>query len=154
MIIKEEGCHKSSHTTFHPFSSVCFISSCFYLKSEPFLFPRSGIPGSGHILCPWATPIWDTTQRRQQTKNIIFWKRRRKGRHCDEAQYIFGWVLCCYSNWKLNRVTGYKTVDDQVPERVKQTCPSRNVCLTDREGPISRRAKSIRHLLIGQVPGV
>lgn len=39
-----------------------------YLKSETFLFPRSGIPGSGHMLCPWATPIWDTIDREQIKK--------------------------------------------------------------------------------------
>lgn len=27
-----------------------------YLKSLPILLPLSGIPGSGHILCPWDTP--------------------------------------------------------------------------------------------------
>lgn len=39
-----------------------------YLKSEPFLFPRSGIPGSGHMLCPWATPIWDTNGKRREER--------------------------------------------------------------------------------------
>lgn len=33
-----------------------------HLKSEPFLFPLSGIPGSRHMLCPCATPIWDTAK--------------------------------------------------------------------------------------------
>lgn len=36
-----------------------------YLKSLPILLPLSGIPGSGHILCPWDTPTWVTTKQKQ-----------------------------------------------------------------------------------------
>lgn len=48
-----------------------------YLKSLPILLPLSGIPGSGHILCPWDTPTWVTTkqkqhiQRQNSTRNIL-----------------------------------------------------------------------------------
>lgn len=39
-----------------------------YLKSLPILLPLSGIPGSGHKLCPWDTPTWVTTK--QKNKHI------------------------------------------------------------------------------------
>lgn len=35
-----------------------------YLKSLPILLPLSGIPGSGHKLCPWDTPTWVTTKQK------------------------------------------------------------------------------------------
>lgn len=38
-----------------------------YLKSFPILLPLSGIPGSGHMLCPWDTPTCVTTRQKNST---------------------------------------------------------------------------------------
>lgn len=49
---------RSTHNGYTRSSAACIITHVngSYLKSLPILLPLSGIPGSGHILCPWDTP--------------------------------------------------------------------------------------------------
>lgn len=51
-----------------------------YLKSEPSLFPLSGMPGSGHILCPCDTPTWVTTRQKHSTYSNRSIQEGRVGR--------------------------------------------------------------------------
>lgn len=62
-----------------------------YLKSLPILLPRSGIPGSGHMLCPWDAPTCVTTKQ----KNSIY-----RGRIEDKKMYIIS-VLVMQIKWKI-----------------------------------------------------
>lgn len=68
-----------------------WINICVYLKSEPFLFPRSGIPGSGHMLWPCTTPIWDTGEKTK--KNIK--------NHTDHSTTVSSSGNNCCNNTKM-----------------------------------------------------
>lgn len=64
-----------------------------HLKSEPILFPCSGVPGSGHKWCPWYTPTWVTTMQKKEhtqkgiTPHTANWKSDTAGKCANTEVY-------------------------------------------------------------------
>lgn len=46
------------------------VKNCAYLKSEPTLFPFSGIPGSGHVSDAIASPPWVTAKVKENVLDM------------------------------------------------------------------------------------